>query len=220
VFKAGNGAATVSYTVSPGSAQAGRDYEASSGTLSFAENQRSAMIPITVLDDRDAEGAETVNLTLSGPGVVEEPSMVTFTIQDNEELGKPSSSIHHPNNRKTYRSTDYRIREIHVFTDDNPGGSGVVTAQFALRHNLKNGKCRWWRGGRRFKKGSCEKERWKRMGKFETDYFFIRTKALPPSPGRADYTAFSRAIDAAGNVETFFDAGRNANTFNIKRGKG
>jgi hypothetical protein len=107
-----------------------------------------------------------------------------------------------------------------VFTDDNPGGSGVVSAQFALRRNLPNGKCQWWKGGRKFKKGSCEKERWKKMGKFESDYFFIRSDALPPSPGKTDYTAFSRAIDAAGNVESFFDPGRNANTFEVKPGKG
>lgn len=219
VFKAGNGAGTVSYSVTGGSAQAGRDYDLRSGTLNFGASQRSALIPITVLDDRDAEGSETVEVTLSGPGVVEEPSTVTFTIHDNEELGKPSSSIHHPNNRKKYRNTDYRIREIHVFTDDNPGGSGVVAAQFALRRELKNGKCQWWKGGRRFKKGSCQKERWKRMRAFDTDYFYIRTEALPPSPGKISYTAFSRAIDAAGNVESFFDPGRNANTFEVKPGR-
>jgi hypothetical protein len=32
-----------------------------------------------------------------------------------------------------------------------------------------------------------------------------------------DYTAFSRAIDGAGNVEKEFNERRNANTFEVKR---
>ena len=216
----GDGTAEVTYTISSGSAQAGSDFSASSGTLSFGPNERAKLIPITVLDDLDAEGSESFTVTLSGPGVVEEPSTATFFIRDNEERIKPTSSLHHPNNRKKYRSNDFRIREVHVFTKDNPGGAGVVQAQFALRKNLKGGKCQWWVKGRKFRKGDCDKQRWKGMGKFEPNFFFIRIDSLPPSKGKiGDYTAFSRAIDGAGNVETFLNTGENHNTFEIKPGK-
>ena len=218
VFKAGNGAATVNYVVSGGTAQPGRDYVAGSGSISFGPSERAKLVPITVLDDGETEGTETLSVSISGTGVVEEPSQVTFNITDNEEVSKPSSSIHHPNHRKRYPNTDYRIREIHVFTADN-AGSGVVAAEFALRRNLANGKCQWWKGGRRFKKGACGQHRWHRMGKFESDYFYVRTEALRPSRGKTDYTAFSRAVDAAGNVETFLEPGRNANTFEVKAGR-
>ena len=189
--------------------------------MTFGGGERAKLIPITVLDDLDAEGSESFTVTLSGPGVVQEPSSVTFFIRDNEERIKPTSTLHHPNNKKKYRNDDYRIREIHVFTKDNPGGAGVVDADFALRRNLKGGKCQWWVKGRRFKKGDCDKTRWKNMGKFETNYFFIRMEALPPSKGKIeDYTAFSRAVDGAGNIETFLNSGENFNTFEIKPGKG
>ncbi|MGH2684407.1 MAG: Calx-beta domain-containing protein, partial [Actinomycetota bacterium] len=222
VFRGGSaGAPTdVTYTITPGSAQPGSDFIASSGTLSFGTNERAKLIPITVLDDLDAEGSESFTVTLSGTGVVEEPSTVTFFIRDNEERIKPTSTLHHPNNRKKYRNTDFRIREVHVFTKDNPGGAGVVDADFALRKNLKRGKCQWWVRGRKFKKGDCDKERWRHMGKFETDFFFIRLDALPPSKGKIkNYTAFSRAIDGAGNGESFLNTGENHNKFEVKPGK-
>jgi hypothetical protein len=58
------------------------------------------------------------------------------------------------------------------------------------------------------------------MGKFETDFFFIRIDALAPSKGKIDdYTAFSRAIDGAGNIEWFLNPGENHNTFEVKPGK-
>jgi hypothetical protein len=58
------------------------------------------------------------------------------------------------------------------------------------------------------------------MGKFEPDFFFIRLDALAPSKGKIqDYTAFSRAIDGAGNIETFLNSGENHNTFEVKPGK-
>ena len=222
VFRGGSTAASldVPFTVTPGSAAAGADYQAqSSGTVTIPAGQRSAMIPISVVDDKEREGNETLTVSIVGAGPTD-ASSVTFTIRDNEESEDPSSSIHHPNNRKKYRSTDFRLREIHVFTSDNPGGSGVVTAQFAVRANLKGGKCVWWKRGRKFQKGSCDNPKWKKMGRYEPDFYFLRMPEIPQSRGRIkSYTAYSRAIDAAGNVETSFGVGRNANTFKVKRGK-
>lgn len=220
VFRGGSAsaAATVSYAVSPGNATAGQDYEAAaSGTLTFAPNDRAETIPITVLDDAERESAETLNVSISGPGV-EGTTSVPFTITDNEESIPPTSSLHHPNQGKRYRASHYLIREIHIFTQDT-GGAGVVAAEFALRRNMKDKSCAWW-SGKRFRKGDCDKERWLGTGMYETDFFYIRLKELQPSTGSIrNYTAYSQAIDGAKNVESTFEVGRNANTFEIRKPK-
>jgi len=223
VFRAGSAADTtaVSYSVSPGpgrAAKKGDDYKAAeTGTLTFAPGDRIEMIPITLVNDRRTESEENLTVTLTGAegGAIDGTASRTFTILDNEEPNAPISLFHHPRNRWKYKSKDYRIREIHVFTEDR-GGSGVTRADFALRRNLQSGGCSWWKG-KRWKSKSCNKEIWNKMGMYEPDFFFIRVPALQPSRGSIEtYTAFSRATDGAGNKEQRFEKGRNFNTFDIK----
>ena len=222
VFRGGSDAGTVRvpYTIEPGpapSASPGADYRADSGAITFAPGERIKMIPITLVNDRDTEGEEKLTVTLTGAdgGAIDGPSSATFTILDNEEYTAPESVFHHPRNKNTYRSKDYRIREIHVFTEDR-GGAGVTRADFALRKNLSRGGCEWW-AGRKWKKRSCSRLTWRSMDMYETNFFYVRLPSLPKSRGAIEaYTAFSRAIDGAGNQERRFDPGRNANTFEIK----
>ncbi len=68
---------TVSYATKDGTALAGSDYVATSGTVTFAPGQASRMIGVSALGDGIAEGKETFTLTLSAPS--------------NAQLGKPSS---------------------------------------------------------------------------------------------------------------------------------
>ena len=56
---------TVDYGTSDGSAQAGADYTAASGTLTFQAGESSQVVHVTVLDDAHDEGEETLTLTLS-----------------------------------------------------------------------------------------------------------------------------------------------------------
>ena len=58
-------ALTVDYATADGSAHAGDDYTAASGTLSFAAGERSKTIEVGVLDDAHDEGEETLTLRLS-----------------------------------------------------------------------------------------------------------------------------------------------------------
>jgi hypothetical protein len=57
---------TVNYATADGSATAGSDFLASSGTLTFAPGKTSKTVPVTVLGDFDDEGAESFKLNLSG----------------------------------------------------------------------------------------------------------------------------------------------------------
>src|SRR5262249_58615302 len=62
-----DGAVTVDYATSDGTATAGSDYSAKSGTLSFANGEVSKTFVVAILDDTIYEGNETINLTLSNP---------------------------------------------------------------------------------------------------------------------------------------------------------
>ena len=57
----------VDYATSNGTATAGADYTADSGTLSFAIGETEKTVSVTVLDDDHDEGSETMTFTLSNP---------------------------------------------------------------------------------------------------------------------------------------------------------
>lgn len=61
------GTVGVDYASSDGTATAGIDYTAVIGSLSFADGVTSQSFSITILDDVDYEGDETLNLILSNP---------------------------------------------------------------------------------------------------------------------------------------------------------
>ena len=220
VYRAGvlSGSPTVNVAAAPSGASPatpGADFSAPS-SITFTGDERWKVLTFTINNDRDLESDETLTLTLSGAGVVQ-PSSATFTIRDNEEFSAPQSRLHHPRNGKKYRRDDYRIRELHVFTSDQ-GGSNVTRAELALRKNLKNGNCSWWTG-KDWKTGGCNARTWVDLRNSQPDFFLYPIRTLKPSMGKTkieDYTAFSRATDGAGNVESKFDTGRNANTFEVK----
>jgi hypothetical protein len=222
VFGAGNPApGSVSYTLTPdpsAPATPGQDYQDLTGG-SVPITNGVGYINIGIVNDKIGEGPENVVVTLGG--TVEGPASTTFTILDNEESVKPTSRFHHPRHKWRYKKSDYRIREFHVFTQDNQGGAGVVAAEIALRRNLKNGKCAWLTQGG-WKKQDCQNREWLPT-KYDDvgELFYYRMKQLKSSVGTKikNYTAFSRAIDGAENVENDFVQKRNENTFEIKRSR-
>lgn len=77
---------TVDYATS-GTATAGADYVAQSGTLTFAPGEINRSISIPIVDDGLVEGDETVHLSLSNPGAGVSLGLqtnVVLTIHDNE----------------------------------------------------------------------------------------------------------------------------------------
>ena len=58
---------TVDYATSDGTALAGSDYTAASGTLTFNAGDTSQTVQVTVLTDSEDESQETLTLTLSNP---------------------------------------------------------------------------------------------------------------------------------------------------------
>jgi hypothetical protein len=81
---------TVNYATSNGSATAGSDYTAQSGTLTFAPSlsgSATASFKVPILNDGLDEDDETINLTLSNPTggvVIGDPTSATIKIGDND----------------------------------------------------------------------------------------------------------------------------------------
>ena len=83
-------AVTVDWATGDGTAAAGADYEAGSGTLTFAPGQTQRTVWVALLDDAEAEEYETLTLALSnvaGGGVVLRDAEARGTILDDEPSG-------------------------------------------------------------------------------------------------------------------------------------
>lgn len=70
---------TVDYSTADGTATSGADYQATSGTLTFAPGEIAKTIPVAVIGDMLTEFSETFSLNLSNP--------TNATIADGEGLG-------------------------------------------------------------------------------------------------------------------------------------
>ena len=84
-------AVTVDYATSDGTAVAGSDYTAASGTLTFNAGDTSQTVQITVLTDSEDESQETLTLTLSNPS---QATLDDATGTGTIENGESSSGTH------------------------------------------------------------------------------------------------------------------------------
>ena len=75
----------VDYATRDGTAQAGSDYTAASGTLRFAPGETAKTVTVAVLDDAHDEGSETLTLVLSNPsGAYLADGEATGTIENSD----------------------------------------------------------------------------------------------------------------------------------------
>ena len=89
VSRSSDAEATVDYATSDGTATAGSDYTATSGTLTFAAGEMSKTVTVTVHDDSYNENPETVVLTLSNPsGAVLGDASAIGTINNTDPMPK------------------------------------------------------------------------------------------------------------------------------------
>ena len=70
---------SVDYATSNGTAVAGTDYTAASGTLTVAPGETSKTVTVTIIDDVHDEGTETFTLTLSDPSPAKTASIADAT---------------------------------------------------------------------------------------------------------------------------------------------
>jgi hypothetical protein len=90
-----DGAISVDYTFSGGTATAGSDYSAVSGTLTWINGDTSEKtFTVDIIDDNSFEGDETINLTLenaTGGATMGSPDTTVLTIVDNETASVPGT---------------------------------------------------------------------------------------------------------------------------------
>ncbi|MFN2388753.1 MAG: Calx-beta domain-containing protein [Actinomycetota bacterium] len=213
--------ASVSYTTADESATAGSDYSRATGTVTFAATERVKRVRIPVADDDRNEGTETFTVSLSAPmgAEISEPSALRGAILDDETPGSdvtpPLTAFHQPLHGRTYRSGS--MRDLMVFADDE--GSGIDKVQIALRKKMRSGGCRWFdKPMRRFVRGPCDQRRWMTLkGSDLVVYSLPRPLPESTSGNRVRfYKAWSRGIDALGNVERSFERARNVSRFEIR----
>ncbi|MDE0561265.1 MBG domain-containing protein [Algoriphagus sp. NF] len=90
------GGATVDYATSDGTAVAGSDYTAVSGTLSFAVGETSKTIDVPVSGDQTVEVDETLTLTLSNPtgiGIAIADGTGTGTITNDDQASVTIANV-------------------------------------------------------------------------------------------------------------------------------
>ena len=85
--RAASGEVTVDWATADGSATAGEDYTAGSGTLSFQPGETSKTIAVALLDDAVDDGGETFRLLLSNPtGAVIADGEAVGTIENSDPM--------------------------------------------------------------------------------------------------------------------------------------
>lgn len=137
------GSVTVKYSASGGTATAGTDFEAISGTLSFAAKETSKTFTIVIKDDSLSEANETILLLLSEPtgASMGTPATSTLTIIDNESGGTSSAatggqtSSSNPNGTIGFAALGYTVREsagtLTVTVRRSGGTNGTVNVSYA-----------------------------------------------------------------------------------------
>jgi hypothetical protein len=84
-----SGALSVQYQTTDGTATAGQDYTAASGTLNFANGETSKTIQIPITDDATTEPNETFTLELKNPSNLDSlgsPNRMTVTIKTRPQV--------------------------------------------------------------------------------------------------------------------------------------
>ena len=87
--RAATGTVTVGYATANGTATAGADYTAASGTLTFEPGETEKTVDVAVLNDAHDDGGETLTLTLSDPtGARIRDAEATGTIENSDPIPK------------------------------------------------------------------------------------------------------------------------------------
>ncbi|WP_116125081.1 ExeM/NucH family extracellular endonuclease [Lewinella sp. IMCC34183] len=125
---------TITYTLS-GTASEGVDYtDPGAGSITLPAGQTSATLPITVIDDEDVEGEETIELTITGvsDATYAIGSGASIVITDNDLFGTILISTLQGDGFTTPLSGETVTVEA-VVTGTFPGGNGVGLRGFYVQ---------------------------------------------------------------------------------------
>jgi hypothetical protein len=195
------GPVTVDYATSDGTAHAGADYTASSGTLTLGPGEASKAFAVPVANDNVHQGARSLNLTLSNPGggtSLGSQSTATLNIGDDDPVSSSSKDATPPTLKLTVKKNQKvsKLKRLVIKVRSNEA------AKLAVKASLRKGSKLV-----RVAKGS------KRIGlnKTVTIKLKLNKKALaklraalanPKAKGKAKIKVTVTGTDAAGNKRT------------------
>jgi hypothetical protein len=114
-------AGTVNYATADGSAAAGADYTAASGTLSFGAGETSKTFTVATTDDTATEGAELFSVLLSSP------------TGQNNTVGRTTGSVTVVDNEPGAGYGLTTGNEIVTFSVNTPGATGTPVSVTGLQ---------------------------------------------------------------------------------------
>ncbi|WP_254508378.1 Calx-beta domain-containing protein [Anatilimnocola floriformis] len=123
------GAVSVRFAVTPGTAQAGSDYQAVSGTVNFAAGQKSATVRVYLVDDYVLESLETAALTISNPtggATLGARATATLSIAD-DEINSPGALAFTYASMSTQENWGY----MRVYVERTDGYIGAVSVGYS-----------------------------------------------------------------------------------------
>jgi len=144
---------TVNFTTRNGTATAPEDYTAQTGTVTIPKGQTETKLPVTIIDDSQAEPAETFTVSLSGAvGASIVSATGTVTIQDNDgppggakldprsaqgEAENAGGRPETPANVATQQAHPLRGPAFQVHTSSPPGAGAQSQAQSQAQHQVQ-----------------------------------------------------------------------------------
>jgi plastocyanin len=137
-----DGAVSVQYATANGSATAGSDYTAKTGTLSWPDNDdNNKTFTVAITNDTADEANETVSLSLSSPtggATLGSPSSATLTINDNDD-GGPGPGPSAPAAPSNLKASPIDADSILLTWKDNASGANNETQFQVERRPLQGG---------------------------------------------------------------------------------
>jgi hypothetical protein len=191
------------------------------GNLSI-DASATNFVQINFNRDEEFEGVEHVRLSITGPAVAPgEPESTVIEILDlNKDETAPMTRFLQPKNGVKYKWRDKRLRELKAKANDDGVGT-IAKVEVALQKRMRNGKCASWKGTKFGAAGkNCGAKKWLPMThRPAADLYFLKLKPLAATVGTKikNYTAWTRATDSVGNMESTFTRVRNLSTFHIKK---
>ena len=168
--QASNSTVTVDYATADGTASAGADYTANTGTLTFAPGETAKTVVVAIADDGDTETAENFTLALSNPDQATiSDSSGTVLIGASEGVASSQPSLLAP--------TDAVIGEADGFVDLivrlSAPGQNTVTVNYTTENSTA-----FWSGS------GCD-----------ADYIGLTTNTLTFAPGETTKVVRVQILD-------------------------